>query len=103
MENLECALVDITFTDFLTEDIYVCCDICEYSYINNSYKPLLRIVNGTEIFQNLYFFPVINQSVKRMHVYLRNKDGKLPSINVDRLRCTLALRCNDGLSEDKMV
>ena len=89
--NWLCALTEINYTN-AEEELYVYCDICEYSYVCNGFKPLLRVINGSNIFETLYYIPVNQQAVKRIHVYIRDREGQIPSFNTSDLRCTLALK-----------
>ena len=88
----ECALTEIVYSDSINGDLYVYCDICAYSYVSDSYKPLLRIVDGSDIFEKQYFIPVTQQVVPRLRLYIRDKQGNIPSVDEETLRCTLALK-----------
>ena len=87
----DCALTEISYSQ-PTTDLYIYCNIINYSYENDSYKPILRIVNGSDIFEKLYFIPITQQSIPRIHIYIRDKQGNTPSDSGQELRCTLALK-----------
>ena len=44
--NWKCALAEILYSKSIGQKLYVYCDICEYSYIADGYKPILRIVKN---------------------------------------------------------
>ena len=88
----KCALVEIAYSASVDEDLYVFCDICEYSYIDDGYKPILRIVNGSDIFDKLIYIPITVPTAARIHMYIKDRKGNIPSVDITSLRCTLHIK-----------
>ena len=84
----KCALAEIPYPKSIRREIYVYCDICEYSYIADGYKPILRIVNGSDIYDTLFDQPITSLFVSRIQIYIKDKTGNQPSVDVKSLRCT---------------
>lgn len=87
----ECALMDIDY-DGPPSQLFVFSDLCSDSYVTDSYLPLLRIVKKPATFKRPYFISIPRNFVDRLRVYIRTKDGQLPSFAPERLRCTLRIR-----------
>ena len=90
--NWSCALAEIGFSEPIDQDLYVYCDICDYSYVNDTHQPILRIVRGSRLFTEPFFIPIINQHLMRIRVYIRNQSGRIPSVTLKQLRCTLLIK-----------
>ncbi len=88
----KCGLSEIGFSNPIADELYVYCDMCEYSYVKDSNQPILRIVRGSRLYTKPYFIPIVNQHVSRIRVYIRDEFGQIPSIAVERSRCTLLLK-----------
>ena len=56
----KCALkiAEISNPESMEQELYIYCDICQYSYVADGYKPILRIVNGSDIFETLFYQPI---------------------------------------------
>ncbi len=87
----ECGLVDVDYTGPFG-DLYVFSDLCSDSYVCNNYLPLLRIINNSQTFTKPYFIDVSRDFVDHIRVYIRTKDGRIPSFTPEVLRCALELR-----------
>lgn len=88
----ECALMDIRYTG-KNEELYVYTDLCQSSYVSDSYLPILRIIsNSTSTFTNPYFIPTSLDYVNQIRVYIRTKEGNIPSFTPKHLRCTLQIQ-----------
>ena len=90
--NWKCALAEIFYSESLDQDLFVYCDICEYSYIDDGYKPILRVVNGSDIYDTLFYQPITTQFVNRIHIYIKDEAGNQPSVDIKHLRCTLKIK-----------
>ncbi len=88
----KCGLAEIGFSNPIGDELYVYCDICDYSYVTDSNKPILRIVRGSRLYTQPFFIPIINQHVSRIRVYIRDESGQIPSVVVQQSRCTLLLK-----------
>lgn len=87
-----CALTEIQYDGGNSEDLYVFCDICEFSCVNGALLPLLRVVNSPALFHTPYFIPISRDQVSQLCIYIRNKHLETPSFPVRTLRCTLQLQ-----------
>ena len=88
----KCALTEISYPKSIRQELYVYCDICEYSYIADGYKPILRIVKGSDIYNQLFYRPITNPFVSRIQIYIKYQTGNQPSVDVKSLRCTLKIK-----------
>ena len=92
-----CALSEIYITKnkgVKKQNYYIYCDIIDYSYINNNYFPLLRIVSESSTFTNLYYFKVKQQTVKQITISIKKKTGDYS--NIINSLCVLTLKQNVG-------
>ena len=48
-------LAELSYPDSIEQDLYVYCDICQYSYVTDGYKPILKIENGSDIYDKLFY------------------------------------------------
>jgi hypothetical protein len=89
----ECALAEIFFDADVTENLFLYCDICEYSYVGSKLLPVLRLVNHNSIeFYNLIYMKVNNKEINRLRLYIRDKKNNIPSLDVKEVNCTLVFR-----------
>ena len=88
----KCALAEISYPKSIRRELYVYCDICEYSYIADGYKPILRIVKSGDIYNQLFYQPITTSLVSRIKIYIKDETGIEPSVDVESLRCTLKLK-----------
>lgn len=86
------ALTEINIIPNKKIDLYIYCDLCEYSYQRNTCKPILRIIRGSSTFSKPYFIPVAVNYAPRIRLYIRDSKGNIPSFDISTSRCTLALR-----------
>ncbi len=86
------ALIEINYPGKYKQDLYVFCDICDYNYVKNGYKPLLRIVNGSQVYRKLLYIPLSTTNISRIRVYIRDEKGRIPAVNFKSLRCTLVIK-----------
>lgn len=86
------ALTEISITPNKKADLYVYCDVCDYSYQRNTRKPILRIIKGSTTFAKPYYIPVAVNYTPRIRVYIRDSKGNIPSFEISTSRCTLALK-----------
>ena len=88
----KCALAEIGFSQPIDQDLYVYCDICDFSYVNDSHQPILRIVRGSRLLTEPFFMPIINQHLTRIRVYIKDETGQIPSVALKQSRCTLLIK-----------
>lgn len=90
----EIALGDITYVSHF-EDLYVFCDLCEYSYVKDTSLPLLRLISGIGEFENLYFHTVTRNVIQRIRIFITNKNLETPSQDIGPVRLTLVMKPRD--------
>ena len=102
-----CGLVDLTFNNSESEGsevIFIACDICQESYLQNSYLPILRRITTPSTsqgrydisFSNPYYIPVSRDNVESIRVYIRNENLDTYSFKSGTFTCTLHLRRVDN-------
>jgi hypothetical protein len=78
------------------EYLLVYCDLCDDSYVYNSFAPILRRLPARRIpvleLSNFYFMPVKTNYIKQIRIHIRDEHGNIPSFIKQPLTCTLILR-----------
>ncbi len=94
----ECALVDMQLSRSQNSSLvfYVCCDLCEDSYVNNTQLPVLRSLSSkaktfTQFSQPQYM-RVKRDRVTRLRVFIRSWSDIDLSLAKELVTCTLHLR-----------
>ena len=87
----ECGLLEIEYKPS-KKDMFLYCDLCDSSYVQGNYLPLLRFVKKCEIYEYPLFIPISREVVSHIRVYIRDAQGNIPSFSVQDLRCTLEIR-----------
>lgn len=91
----EIALIEFKFSHSKTNDYALLFDGCECSYINDSFRPVLRFIeSGTlqRIYDNPIYLRVTRDMIERLHILLLPCDDLHSTLNTESLRCTLHLR-----------
>ena len=89
--NWECSLTDVYYDGNFGE-LYICSDLCTTSYVNDAYLRILRVVNSPTVFIKPYFIPLSRTCIDHVRVYIRTRNGHMPSVVPDHLTCTLQFR-----------
>ena len=94
LQTWGCALLELDCYPQLETDIFVYCDILNYSYIDNSLAPVLRkITRIPSVFTFPYFVSIKNNLIERIGIYIRAvHTGEKPLETVNKTVCTLGLR-----------
>ena len=78
-------------------NLFLCCDIIEESYVGNEKLPVLypltRDENGKidcSIYQVLYL-RIIRPSISSIRLYITNEKGQIVSLSKNSLRCVLLI------------
>ena len=91
-----CALREITFTDPLSDDVIVFCDLLQSSFIRNAQLPVLRILPVTGEKHYIFTDPIQMQlsrdEIKRIRIFIRTTEMSIPSFIQNPVRCTLQLK-----------
>ena len=88
----KCALAEIIFSQSIRQDLYIYCDVCDYSYVRNTYGPILRIVKGSKVYAKPLYIPLKIQYLSRIRIYIRDENGQTPSDPLKQSRCTLLIK-----------
>ena len=86
------ALTEINYPGKYKQDLYVYCDVCDYNYVKDGYKPILRIINGSNTYNKLFYIPISSSHISRIRVYIRDNKDRIPSVPIKTLRCTVVIR-----------
>ena len=74
-------------------ELYIFTDICGSSYVNGSFRPMIRVVERPESsFNTPYFIPIARNFIDHINLYIRTRHGDIPSFIPKRLKYTLHLR-----------
>jgi len=87
-----CALTEIYYSESITEDLYVFCDLCEDSVVKSTSLPVLKIVCASGLIFSPYFMKVTRSELTQVRIYIRNTHMKAPSVRSEQLRCTLVIK-----------
>ena len=94
----ECAISEITFVsefEQLTDRIYVCADVIDDSYVRRTTLPILRSIDldtDTKVdlsFNLLCYIKVQTHELRRIQIFIRDRNLKPSRFKFDRLYCTL--------------
>ena len=79
------------------EDLYLCCDIIEESFIKNKKLPILYPLYRDETgfidcpIYNILFLRIIRPSISSIRLYICDKKGNIVSLSKNYLKCTLLI------------
>ena len=96
-ENWYCGLAELNLKiKSETSIIYVCCDICQDSFVKNRQLPLWRKIHVTKKQYNVSYNPIhyvklSRESVRHIRIYIKDQDLKPTSFANGTLTCTLHL------------
>ena len=91
------SLCDFHASTVSNETLYLFSDIVDYSYVRNSMEGILRLLpqsnwNKYQLFNNVYYLPLKNQSFSRIGIYIKNKNLHFASSLTGVVELTLHLR-----------
>lgn len=94
-----CGLKEIRIS-LREEVLYVCSDVCDESYAENTMLPVLRALQkpkGKSVltyfhFDNPMYVKVTPTSLKRIRIFIRGSQLRQPNITDPIVRCTLHLK-----------
>lgn len=77
-----------------TENLFLCCDIIEESYIGKKKMPILRYLkrkNGNLVntINNVIWLKVMRPTISTIRLYIADEYGKILSLPRNKLNCTL--------------
>ena len=97
IEGYGCGVIEMSGkvrTGF-TDNLYLCCDICEESYVNNIKMPVLRYIsrnrNGlvNKPIDHVIWLRVMRPNISSIRLYISDEHGKIVSVEDNFLNCTL--------------
>ena len=93
----EVGICDFHASTVTNKTLYLFSDIVDYSYVRNSMEGILRLLpqsnsNKYQLFNNVYYLPLKNQSFSRIGIYIKNKNLHFASSLTGVVELTLYLR-----------
>ena len=77
-------------------EIFICCDICQETFVGGKELPLLRriILDGEKestniIFTSPYYIPVKTSQLQQIQIYIKDRSGNLVSFQQEQVSLTL--------------
>ena len=96
VEGYGCGVVEINGKfNSLKENLYLCCDICEESFVGNNCLPILRALerrpNGliTNYIHHVIWLRVMRPHISSIRLYIANENGDIITLGKNKLNCTL--------------
>ena len=90
-----CSLTEI-YAKVTKTTLYVCADICEESYADNTMAPILRVLHKTNkrliTFDEAINIPIKTGTLNRIRIFIRDDQFKLIDEQLPTLWCTLRLK-----------
>lgn len=92
--NWSCALQNFTFeaNNGHVQNLFIYCDVCRESLVNEKYLPLLKMVTSTGDQSPLVFIPVSQTSFNNIMVNIRLENRQVPSFTSRKSTCAFLLR-----------
>ena len=99
-EDYECGVIQLhgRVLANTTEALYLCCDICEESRVEDKMLPVLCRVRrnqggviSTDI-NHVSWLPIVRKPIQHIRLYICTEDGEIVSLRNRRLYCTLQIR-----------
>ena len=75
--------------------LFLCCDICEESYVNGIKMPILRMLNRNSNglvnkgINHVIWLQVMRPNITSIRLYIADEFGKIVSVDKNILNCTL--------------
>lgn len=100
VEGYGCGVIEMTgkIRSGYKEPLYLCCDICEESFINGTKMPILRFIdrfsNGkinNEI-KHVIWLKVMRPNINSVRLYIADQFGKIVTVEDNQLNCTLLFK-----------
>jgi hypothetical protein len=97
-DSWECAISEITFVsefEQLTDRMYACTDVMDDSYVRGTTLPVLRSIDidtDTKVdlsFNPLCYIKVQTDELRRIRIFIKDRNLKPSRFKFDRLYCTL--------------
>ena len=97
VEGYGCGVVEMNgrIKNGFREPLFLCCDFCEESYVNNIKMPVLRFINRNangllnKGIDHIIWLRVMRPSISSIRLYIADAYGKIVSVENNELSCTL--------------
>lgn len=97
VEGYYCSVIEMNgkVRNGFSDNLYLCSDICEESYVNSIKMPVLRNINRnknnavSKTIVNVIWLKVIRPQISSIRLYIADEFGKIVSVEDNELSCTL--------------
>ena len=97
VEGYGCGVIEMTgkIKNGFKDNLYLCCDICEESYVNNIRLPVLRYLNRNSNglinkgIDHVIWLRVMRPNISSIRLYIADENGEIVSVEGNKLNCTL--------------
>ena len=97
VEGYGCGVIEMTgkIKNGFRDRLFLCCDICEESYVNGIRLPVLRYLsrnsNGVinKQIDHVIWLRVMRPTISSIRLYIADESGQIVSVDGNKLNCTL--------------
>ena len=97
VEGYACGIIDMTgkINNSFKGDLFLCCDICEESFVGDIMMPVLRSIkrkaNGLVVndINHVVWLRVMRPHISNIRFYIANVNGEILTVDNNKLKCTL--------------
>ena len=97
VEEYGCGIVELNgkIISKNKKSLYLCCNICEESYVGNLKIPVIRMINRTKNgtvnkpINKIIWLKVTRPQINSIHLYISDENGEIASVSDCKLNCTL--------------
>ena len=96
VENYLCGIVEMSGkVNTFKEDLFLCCDICEESFMGEIMMPVLRSIkrktNGmvNNDINHVIWLRVMRPHIRNIRLYTSDEHGEIKTVDKNKLKCTL--------------
>ena len=97
VEGYGCGVIEMTgkIKNGFKDNLYLCCNICEESYVNNIRLPVLRYLNRNSNglinkgIDHVIWLRVMRPNISSIRLYIADENGEIVSVEGNKLNCTL--------------
>lgn len=97
VEGYGCGVIEMTgkIKNGFRDRLFLCCDICEESYVNGIRLPVLRYLsrnsNGVinKQIDHVIWLRVMRPTISSIRLYIADESGQIVSVEGNKLNCTL--------------
>ena len=96
--NIQDKLINHPIVKYRYKPLYVYCNVCQFSSVNGTDQPLLRVIHPDGVygwndkFDPVYYFPVRVNELSDIHIYLKDDTNSPASFVTSDVWITLHLR-----------